>query len=92
MEILRIITSTNNMVNFPVLGKIVGAYLEAGVDVATASIFDAVTVSGGTELFSLRAAINSNSPFVDLHKGVSLRNGLSITLTGTSPKLYLMIE
>lgn len=88
MEIIRVAANTDG-VSTRDFQKIHGAYLVAGSDAASASIFDAETQTG-TAKFTLKALANSQSDFVKLC--VPFRNGISVTLTGTSPILYLLVE
>lgn len=89
MEILRI-TSSTDAVSALEFQTISGAYLVAGSDNASAKIFDAVTQTG-VEKFSLKSLANEQSEQVSL-RNFTMRNGISVTLTGTAPVLYLFIE
>lgn len=91
MEIIRI-TADDNDLSLAPFTKVVGAWLEGGSDAATAKVYDSVTVTG-TEKFSLKAAINTTSPYLDFGKpGVPFKTGISVDLTGTGMVLYLVIE
>lgn len=90
MEIYRIAASADAVGSLPQFTKICGMYLVAGSDNATASIFDAATQTGTAKL-TLKALANTQSPQVET-EGFALRTGLSVTLTGTNPILYVMVE
>lgn len=90
MEILRVAANTDG-VSLKPFTKIMGASLVAGIDAATALIFDAATQTG-TAVLSLKALANDMSQPLAFDGGVPVRTGISVTLTGTSPILYIFIE
>ena len=91
MEII-LVSANNDDIDLPAFTKVVGAFLVAGADAATATIYDALT-QAGTAKFILKAAIASNSPYLAFGQpGILFKTGISVTLTGTSPLLYLIVE
>lgn len=73
--------------------QIYGVRLKAGSDAATARL-DEIAVASDTKEFCILSA--SAALTVDKQdwqgQGLSLRGGLSVTLTGTSPKLFVYYE
>ena len=62
MELIRVAAS-NDDIDLKPFTKVLGAFLVAGVDAATATIFDAAT-QAGTDKFTLKAAAASTSPYL----------------------------
>lgn len=88
MEVIRIAASGDAVISRE-FTTIHSAYLVAGADAASAKVFDAATQTGD-EKFQLKALANSQSDCVKLCN--QFRNGVSVTLTGTSPVLYIVVE
>lgn len=92
MEIVAV-SANNDNIDLAAFTKVVGAFLVAGSDAATAAVFDYLTQSGSTAKFTLKAAAASMSPYLDFGKpGIPFKTAISVTLTGTSPILYLVVE
>ena len=75
--------------------RIAKAWLVGGSAASTALVYDAATQSG-TDVLGLAAPIGTTSPQVELDSdadcgGLLLKNGLSVTLTGTGAVLYLIV-
>lgn len=88
MEWLRVAANADGVVTRD-MSKVKSAFLVAGSDAASASIFDADTQTG-TAKITLKALANSMSPQIDLCQ--LFKNGVSVTLTGTAPILYIGVE
>ena len=70
--------------------RIVGVKLVAAGDAATAILYDATTA--GTEEFcklSASATLLTDSEQWAMFEGIMTDNGLSVTITGTTPSLYI---
>lgn len=88
MEIVRVAANTDGVFTRD-FQKVKGAFLVAGSDNASASIFDAETQTG-TAKVTLKALANAMSPQIDFCQ--LFKNGVSVTLSGTSPILYLLVD
>lgn len=89
MEILRIAASANNIYSHSAI-KVLGGFLVAGSDAASALIYDALTAAG-TDKFSIKAVATDMNEII-FPQPFILSTGLSVTLTGTGAVLYLFIE
>lgn len=71
--------------------KIVGIRLVAGTDAATAIIYDNASAQSGDEVLKLsaNAAASVDTESWEQASAPETTNGISITLSGTSPILYL---
>jgi len=91
MELIAIAANNDN-IDLAAFTKVIGAFLVAGSDAATASVFDAAT-QAGTAKITLKAAAAGMSPYLAFGcPGIPFRTAISVTLTGTTPVLYLLIE
>lgn len=91
MEIIQVAAS-GNAVDARTFRKVLGFWLVAGVDAATASIFDAATQTGTAKLVAKAAIASMSPPVITPQPGIIFKNGISVTLTGTSPILYLLVD
>lgn len=85
----KITISTDGIFTIPV--RITGVCLVAGTDAATAVLFNSTTQAGGDDFCKLSAAANTEDK-QRFGEGVILSKGLSVTLTGTSPILYIYYQ
>lgn len=69
-------------------GKLLGGVLTAGVDAATATIYDN-TAASGKVLRIVKAAANASASLEVPACGIHFVTGLHVVLAGTAPKLYL---
>lgn len=90
MELLRIAANDDDVTGTKPFTKVYGIYLTAGADAASVSLFDALTQTGTAKVV-LKAAAATSDKFM-FEKGFPLKTGASITLTGTSPVAYLLVD
>lgn len=90
MELLRIAANDDNITGTTPFTKVYGVYLTAGADAASVSLFDALTQAGNAKVLLKAGAAASNSFIFD--KPFLLKVGASITLTGTTPVAYLLVD
>ena len=88
MNVKKVTSSTNAVLSGAY--RITRVRLVAGTDAATAILYDALTQTG-TEIVKLSA---NAANVVDKEnwaafEGIVTSNGVSVTLTGTNPTLYL---
>lgn len=89
MELIRIAADDNDVGLAP-FTKVFGAYLVGGSGASSALVYDSLTVTG-TDKFSLKAAIDTVSPYLSFDAGVPFREGISVDITGTGAVLYLLV-
>lgn len=89
MESIRISASTD-AVTLHSFTKVCSIVLVSGIDAASALIYDAVTQTG-TDRLSVKCPA-TDCRQIELEDGVTFRNGISVTLSGTNPVLYLIVE
>lgn len=89
MELLRVAASTDGVATRD-FTRVKGVILVAGSDAASASIFDAETQAGTAKVTIKAPAADTRQ--IDFEGCVPFKSGISVTLTGTSPVLYLMVE
>ena len=91
MELIRVAVS-NDDIDLKPFTKVLGAFLVAGSDNATATVYDAAT-QAGTDKFTLKALANSTSSYLNFQTpGLPFKTAISVTLAGTSPVLYLLVD
>lgn len=93
MTYKEITASTNNVFVGVTAGRRIRALLlMAGIDAASAVVFDALTQVAPT-VATLKALANDSKPMeFPGEQGLPLNTGLSVTLTGTAPKLYVYYD
>jgi len=93
MTYKEITVSSNNVFVGVTAGRRIRALLlMAGIDVASAVLFDAVTQVAPT-VATLKVPANDSKPmFFPGDQGLELNKGFSVTLSGTSPKLYVYYD
>lgn len=90
MELIRIAANDDDVTGVKPFTKVYGIYLTAGADAASVSLFDALTQTGTAKVVLKAGAALSDSFIFD--DGFPLRTGASITLTGTTPVAYLLVD
>ena len=83
--------SASGNATFSGVVKVCGVRLVAGTDAATATLFDSLTQEAGKDFCLLKAATagTDNQRFGE---GVIMEKGVSVTLTGTNPILYIYYQ
>lgn len=89
MELIRVAANTDGVTTVD-FTKVKGLILVAGSDAASASVFDAETQTG-TAKATIKAPANDTRQ-IDFEGCLPFKTGISVTLTGTSPVLYIMVE
>lgn len=69
-------------------GKLLGGVLTAGIDAATATIYDN-TAASGSKLRVVKAAAGTTVGLGVPQGGIHFKTGLHVVLAGTAPLLYL---
>jgi len=88
MNVKKVAASTNGVLSG--VYKIVALKLSAGSDAATAIVYDNASAQSGDEVAKLTAVANSNDNLVlPVEAGPMISNGISVTLSGTGPVLYI---
>ena len=90
MNVKKITSSTDAVLS----GKyrIVGVKLVAAGDAATAILWDALTYVAATGEFcklSASATLLTDNEHWEMSEGIMTDNGLSVTITGTTPSLFV---
>ena len=92
MEIKRITADDNDVESLAPGTKIIGAWLVGGSDAATADIHDSLTVAAANIKITLKAAINTVSPYLNFgSQGIPFNTGISVNLTGTGMVLFIVV-
>lgn len=89
MELIRVAANTDGVATRD-FTRVLGLILVSGADAASASVFDAETQTG-TAKATIKAPA-SDTRQLDFEGCLSFKDGISVTLTGTSPVLYIMVE
>ena len=89
MNIKKVTTSSNGVLSG--IYKIVGVRLVAGTDAATAILYDNASAQSGDEIVKLSANAANGVDKDNWQERVAPQtaDGVSVTLTGTSPILYI---
>lgn len=69
--------------------RMVAIILTAGSDTASVAVDDSADGSGSV-LATLKAAANTTRVFTIIEPGIKAATGLYATITGTSPKVYVV--
>lgn len=89
MDIIRVAASADGIKTID-FTNIRGFQLVGGSDAASASIFDAETQAGTAKLTIKSPANDQRSEMFGA--SIPFKNGLSVTLTGTGPVLYIFTD
>ena len=91
MELVRVAASNDN-IDLAAFTKLHGAILTSGADAASATIFDSLVQLGAVSKLTIKVGAASTQT-VDLgDKGVPFTTAISVTLTGTTPELFLLVS
>jgi hypothetical protein len=90
MELIRVAASNDN-IDLVAFTKLHGAILTSGADASSATIFDSIAQSGATSELTLKAGAASTVSAM-FPGGISFQTAISVTLTGTSPELFLLVS
>lgn len=91
MELVRVAASNDNIDLAPGT-RVIGFYLTAGADAASATIFDSLAQAGATSKFTIKAAAAATQAVLFGDRGVPFKIAISVTLTGTAPELFILVE
>lgn len=90
MELLRVAANTDGVATRD-FTRVLGFVLTSGADASSATIFDAETQAGTAKIVVKAPAADTRQVFFG-EKPIPFKSGISVTLTGTTPILYIMVE
>jgi len=90
MELIRVAASNDN-IDLKAWTKVHAVILTSGSDASSATIFDSVAQSGATSKLTIKSGAAATT-VVDLDNGVPFKTAISVTLTGTTPELFLLVS
>lgn len=87
------LTASNDNIDIPNFAKIYGILVTAGADAASVKLFDGLTqASPGKEIAFVKAALET-SEYVPFSPCLAITaGGASVTITGTSPSIFIYYE